>query len=119
MVVGSILVLTFNIGVPNYLKGFLFFAQVVGFVYRYGAANDTLTWVHPPFMDTSLIRTLTNQDTSLVRTHICHASVCMDWRVSIPNPLSSKHDGIEPSVLIAKPQADCFSKNILIHYVYI
>ena len=45
VVVGSILVLIFNIGVPNDLKGFLFFAQVVGFVYQYGADRDSLSWV--------------------------------------------------------------------------
>ena len=40
IILGSVLVLIFNIGVPNDLKGFLFFAQVVGFVYRHGAADD-------------------------------------------------------------------------------
>ena len=47
VVVGSLLVLIFNIGVPNDLKGFLFFAQVVGFVYRHGSNpySDSLSWV--------------------------------------------------------------------------
>ena len=45
VVVGSVVVLLFNIGVPNDLKGFLFFAQVVGFVYRHGTAEDKISWV--------------------------------------------------------------------------
>lgn len=42
-VVVSVLVLLFNIGVPNDLKGCLFFVQVVGFVYSYSEGN-TVTW---------------------------------------------------------------------------
>ena len=45
VVVSSSLVLIFNIGVPNDLKGFLFFAQVVGFVYQHGADEGPLLWV--------------------------------------------------------------------------
>ena len=44
VIVVSILVLIFNIGVPNDLKGFLFFAQVVGFVYQ-NEADEDIPWV--------------------------------------------------------------------------
>lgn len=37
--------LIFNIGVPNDLIGFLFFAQVVGFVYQHGADEEPLSGV--------------------------------------------------------------------------
>ena len=40
MVIGCSLVLAFNIGVPTDLIGFLFFAQVVGFVYLHRAESE-------------------------------------------------------------------------------
>ena len=47
VIVFSLLVMLFNIGVPNDLKGSLFFAQVVGFVYRHGSDSDKLHYVNP------------------------------------------------------------------------
>lgn len=44
---GCLLILLCNIGIPNDLQGFLFFAQVVGFVYQNGALDDGLQWVMP------------------------------------------------------------------------
>lgn len=46
VVVISLLVMLFNIGVPNDLRGFLFFAQVVGFVYHQGSDSNELSWVN-------------------------------------------------------------------------
>lgn len=35
------LIMVFNIGIPNAMRGFLFYIQVIGFVYDY----DIITWV--------------------------------------------------------------------------
>ena len=41
------LVMVFNISVPNEMRGFLFYIQVVGFVYSNLLEAERLAWVRP------------------------------------------------------------------------